>query len=263
MKIAIPSTMPDLSGTVEHKLGTAAHLLVVETDDMSFEALDGPPRSSGPGAGVQAVSLVVGMGAQVLLVGHIAPHIANALEKQGIEVVSQVSGSVAEAVADYMGARSSSSGLEYNESQAGQSSARGEWGEALVRGLRQFHSLLPRLVGVILLLGLFRGFVPEQALLSLFSGSILYDSVWGVCLGSVMAGNPVNSYVIGKSLLDAGVGLAGAVALMLAWVNVGVIQMPAESAALGLRFALVRNLAGFAVAVIMSLVVLLWAGGGA
>ncbi len=80
-------------------------------------------------------------------------------------------------------------------------------------------------------------------------------------MGSILAGNPVNSYVIGESLLNFGVGVAGAMALMLTWVNVGVIQMPAEAAALGWRFTLLRNGVGFVVAVLMALCVGLWAGG--
>ena len=130
------------------------------------------------------------------------------------------------------------------------------------RGVRQFQTLLPRLVGVVLLLGLFRGFVSKQTLLALFSGTAVFDSLWGGVLGSLLAGNPVNSYVIGDGLLDAGVGMAAVTALMLAWVNVGIIQLPAESAALGRRFAVVRNLAGFVMAVLMSLTVLFWKGGG-
>ncbi len=260
MKIAIPSTTPDLSGKVEQKLGTAAYLLLVETKDMSFTAIDGPPRSSGPGAGIQAMSLVVGLGAEAILVGHIAPHIASVLEKKGIDIVMRVSGSVAEAVADYMQVRLSGSG---QKPQNVQPETQGEWAGALAKGLRQFYSLVPLLVGVILLLGLFQGFVSTKTLLALFSGSALQDSFLGAAIGSVLAGNPINSYVIGKSLLSVGVGLSGVAALMLAWVNVGLIQIPAESAALGLRFALVRNLAGFALAILMALIVSVCAGGGA
>lgn len=263
MKIAIPSTRPDLTGTVESKLGMAAYLLVVETDDMSFEAVNGPPRASGPGAGVAAVSLVVNKGARVLLVGYIAPHIAAVLKKQGIEVVVRVSGPVTEAVTDYLGAHSLAGEGGRDGGQANQSPTSGQWTEALGRGWRQLYSLLPRLVGVILLLGLFRGWVSEQALFSLFPESSFYGSLWGACLGSVLAGNPVNSYVIGKGLLGAGVGLSAVTALMLAWVSVGVIQLPAEAAALGVRFTVVRNAAGFVMAVILSLVVLLWNGAGA
>ena len=262
MKIAVPSTEPNLDGMVENKMGIAAHLLVIETDDMSFEVLDGPPRSSRSGAGVQAVSQVMDMGAKVILVGYISPHIASILAEQGIEIVTQISGSVVKAVTNYMGSQSPNSKLKNDEPKSGKSASQDQWITAMGMGLRQFQSFLPLLIGVILLLGLFQGFVSKQALLSLFSGSALHDSFWGACLGSVMAGNPVNSYVIGKSLLSIGVGLSGVTALMLTWVNVGLIQLPVESKTLGIRFALVRNIAAFIVAVIMSFIVVWFAGGG-
>lgn len=59
--------------------------------------------------------------------------------------------------------------------------------------------------------------------------------------------------MLGKGLLIAGVGPCGVTALMLAWVSVGVIQLPAESAVLGARFALVRNLAAFVMTGILSM----------
>ncbi len=260
MKIAVPSTSPDLTGTVEPRLGMAAWLLVIDTEDMSFEAVKGPPRSSGPGAGVMAISLAVNLGAEVLLLGYVAQHIAGPLEKRGIRVISGISGPVKDAVSAYL--ESLTEVVEAKENAKDSSSQRGEWQEALRKGMRQFQVLLPRLVGVVLLLGLFRGFVSEKNLLSLFPGTPFLDSLWGGVLGSLLAGNPVNSYVIGEGLLDAGVGLAAVTALMLAWVNVGIIQLPAESAALGRRFAVVRNLAGFVMAVLISLTVFLWDGGG-
>ena len=175
MKIAVPSTRPDLEGAVASRLGTARHLLVIETDDMSFDVLDGPPRSSGPGAGVMAVSLVVNMGARVILVGHVAGHIVDTLKKQGIEVVTEVTGPVVEAVNDYLGACSV-------QGEAGEKSVSADdspgsdvpsglatmWGDALKKGMRQLYALLPRLVGVILVLGLVRGFVSQEILFSLF-----------------------------------------------------------------------------------------------
>ena len=261
MKIGIPSTMPDLSGMVENKLGNAAHLLVIETDDMSYKVMDGPSGSAELGSGVYAVSLIVDMGAKVILVGYVAPYIANVLERQGIEIVTRISGSVSRAVTEYIESQQTPR-LENKELVSVQLGEQKLWIDAFGRGLRQFRSFLPPLVGVILLLGLFRGFVPEQALLSMFSGSALYDSFWGACMGSIFAGNPVNSYVIGKSLFSAGVDMAGITALMLAWVNVGLIQMPAESKSLGLGFVLIRNFAGFVVIVIMCSVLFLLAGGG-
>jgi len=264
MKIAIPSNRPSLEGTVAHKLGTAAHLLVIDTKDMSFEAVDGPPKGSGPGAGVMIMSLAVEMGADALLVGHLAPHIIKALEKQGVDVVDRVSGLVSEAVAEYMASLKGSDTKEDFSSEK-ESSSREEWGEAVRKAGGQMATMIPRLVGVVLLLGLFRGFVTDDMLFSLFTASPLLDSMMGAALGSILVGNPINSYVIGDSLIHAGVGVAGATALMLAWVSVGILQFPIESEALGKRFAVVRNGAAFVVAAAMGLVLSLllgaWGGG--
>jgi len=253
MKIAIASTTPDLSGNVEHKLGTAAFILVIETDDMTFEVLNGPPSSSGSGAGVQMVSLVMNMDSQAILVGFMSPHIAEVVSSQGIEVIDRVDGSVADVVEKFILSRTAPPRQEEVEPLPAENVSVITWSEAISKTGRQFLALFPLLVAVILLLGLFQGFVSEQTLLSFFSGSNVQDSFLGACIGSLMAGNPINSYVIGESLQKAGVGLPGAAALMLAWVSVGFIQLPAEATALGWRFALVRNLSGFAMAAIMAL----------
>jgi hypothetical protein len=101
--------------------------------------------------------------------------------------------------------------------------------------------MLPILVGVVLLLGLFHSLVPGEILASLFSSNTILNTLWGACFGSILAGNPVNSYVIGGELLDRGVSLLAVTALLITWVTVGLVQLPAEMAALGRRFALVRN----------------------
>lgn len=253
MKIAIPSSAPDLSGRVEQKLGAANYLLVIETDDMTFEAMAGPSQSSDAGAGIQALSLVLNMGAEVVLADHIAPHIAGVLETEGITVINRTQGQVTDVVEAYMRAQQPDAETQNRGGEKEQAIFQITWMEALNRGRRQFLSLLPMLLGVIFLLGLFQAFISQEALLAFFSKFLLQDILLGAFLGSVLAGNPVNSYVIGSTILESGVGLAAVTALMMSWVNVGIIQLPAEAASLGWRFTLVRNLAGFAAAVITAL----------
>ena len=108
--------------------------------------------------------------------------------------------------------------------------------------------ILPILLGVILLVGLFKTFVTPDWISSIFTGKPLTDSFFGALAGSVLAGNPVNSYVLGKGLLDLEVGLIGVTAFILTWVTVGLVQFPAELAALGLRFALARAAVAFILA---------------
>lgn len=117
------------------------------------------------------------------------------------------------------------------------------------KAMRQMTVMLPVLLGVVLLVGLFQTFVSEAWMSSLFAGRPLSDAFVGAVFGSVLAGNPVNSYVIGKGLLEVGVGLAGVTGFILTWVTVGVVQVPAEVAALGLRFALARAAVAFALSI--------------
>ncbi len=258
MKIVIPSNSPDMEGTVASKLGTAPYVLIIETDDMSFEVKDGPPQSSGTGAGVAVISLAVSLKADALIVGYVAPHIVNAMKKQSIDIVIGVSGPVSEVLSAYLDEPVDDSTEENTEQDE---TGSGQWKEAFKKGVGQFYNMLPRLLGVILLLGLFKSFVSQQVLLSLFSGSYLKDILIGAGLGSILVGNPINSYVIAESLLNSGVTQAGAMALMMTWVNVGIIQLPVEAQALGWRFALVRNITAFGVTIFLSIVFAVWQRG--
>lgn len=121
------------------------------------------------------------------------------------------------------------------------------------KAVRSFISVLPILLGVILLLGLFRTVVPKEMISSVFTGNMLGDTVIGALAGSVLAGNPITSYIIGGELLTDGVSLFAVTAFIVAWVTVGVVQYPAEAGILGKRFATVRNLVSFVLAILVSI----------
>jgi predicted Fe-Mo cluster-binding NifX family protein len=252
MKIAIPANAPDLGARVENRLGTAPYLLVIDLDDLSFEAVAGPSATGGPGAGIEAISIVTGMGAEAILAGFISPHIALTLEEKGVVVITPVVGSVMDAIEKYrQGVRARMTG---RPQQPGVQ-------VAFRKALRQFFSIIPVLIGVVLLVGLFRGFVSRNLLLTIFSGNVFQDTLWGACIGSLLSGNPVNSYVVAETLLKMGVSLFGAAALMLTWVNVGLLQLPVEISALGSRFALSRAIAAFLMAIVVSILTVIFSGG--
>jgi predicted Fe-Mo cluster-binding NifX family protein len=257
MKIAIPANAPELDAVVEKRLGTAAYLLVVDLDDMSFEAVAGPSPSAGPGAGIEAVSIVLNMGAKAILSGFISPYIASTLEKNGIAVITPVGGRVTDVIEKYkQGAFVQPSSLKMAPARAIPPLR-----PAFQKAARQFISILPFLTGVVLLVGLFRGFVSRELLMTIFSGHVIQDTLWGACLGSIFTGNPANSYVVGETLLNMGASLFGAAALMMTWVNVGVLQLPAEISALGARFAIVRLVAAFLMAIFVSILTVVLTGG--
>ncbi len=119
--------------------------------------------------------------------------------------------------------------------------------------IKSFGTTLPMLLGVILLLGLFSVFVTSEMISSVFTGELLRDTVIGSLIGSISAGNPIISYIIGGELLKEQVSLFAVAAFIVAWVTVGVLQFPAEAAILGKRFAIARNILGFILAIVVSI----------
>ncbi|MBN2566760.1 hypothetical protein JXB02_01585 [Candidatus Woesearchaeota archaeon] len=113
------------------------------------------------------------------------------------------------------------------------------------RAGRQFGRLLVPTALTVLAIALLLTIIPRDRLVSLFWGEPFADALIGSALGSVLAGNPVTSYVIGGEMLGKGIGIIAVTSFMLAWVTVGIITLPAEAVALGRRFALMRNAGAF------------------
>ena len=124
---------------------------------------------------------------------------------------------------------------------------------AFFKAFKSFATSLPIILGVILVLGLFRAFVSVQTLSTMFTGELLRDTVIGALIGSIFAGNAVNSYIIGGELVKENVSLIAITSFLVAWVTVGIIQFPAEATLLGRRFACVRNILGYILAILVSI----------
>lgn len=120
------------------------------------------------------------------------------------------------------------------------------------KALKSFGAMLPMLLGVTLLLGLFQTFVSKELISSVFTGDLLRDTAIGAMIGSISAGNPIISYIIGGELLKQQVSLLAVTSFMVAWVTVGVIQLPAEALILGRRFAIARNIISFILSILVS-----------
>lgn len=113
---------------------------------------------------------------------------------------------------------------------------------SIIQSVKSFGNIMPMLIGVVLLMGLFETYVTEDMLKSIFSGNTLSDTFIGTFVGGVSVGNPVVSYILGGELLSNGISLYAVTAFILSWVTLGVIQLPLEWQLFGRRFTVVRNL---------------------
>ncbi|MBW2114924.1 MAG: NifB/NifX family molybdenum-iron cluster-binding protein [Deltaproteobacteria bacterium] len=234
MKIAVAANGPDLDAEIGHRLGLSPYLIVIDLNTMDFEAVSISFDGTGAGAGIGAVAIALEKNACAILAGYVSPAIAKPLLEHNVEIFTSVSGSVRDAIEGYRKGELRNS--VYVSEATGKDARRdkADMAHALKRTARQFASMLPLLVGVILLVGLFQAFISKEVLFSIFSGQPFFDTFLGASFGSISAGNPVSPYAV--------------TALIVTWVTVGIVQLPAEIAALGWRFALSRNLTAFILA---------------
>jgi predicted Fe-Mo cluster-binding NifX family protein len=105
MKIAVTAANPSLDATIDPRFGRCPYFLIVETDDMRFEAVANPSLSLGGGAGIQAAQLMAEKGVRHVLTGNCGPKAYQTLSAAGIGVIVGCSGAVRNAIAEFTAGR--------------------------------------------------------------------------------------------------------------------------------------------------------------
>ena len=126
--------------------------------------------------------------------------------------------------------------------------------EALIKSAKSLYQTLPILIGAILLVSLANALIPKTFYSTVFRNNIFLDPFIGSAIGSILAGSPITSYIIGGELLKQGISLVAVTAFLVAWVTVGMVQLPAESVMLGKKFAVVRNITAFLFSIIVAII---------
>ncbi len=101
MKIAVSSSGNDLDSQVDPRFGRCAYFVIVETDDMGFEAFENGSIALGGGAGIQAGQFVASKGAKAVITGNVGPNAVQTLSAAGVETFVGQSGTVREAIERY------------------------------------------------------------------------------------------------------------------------------------------------------------------
>jgi len=132
--------------------------------------------------------------------------------------------------------------------------------QSIIKAIRGLWNAFPMILGTILLISLISVLIPKSFYTAIFSKNLFLDPVIGSLIGSVSAGNPITSYIFGGEMLKQGISLLAVTAFLITWVTVGIIQLPAESAILGKKFALLRNLSAFVLSIIIAIITILILG---
>ncbi|MBN2577795.1 MAG: NifB/NifX family molybdenum-iron cluster-binding protein [Pirellulales bacterium] len=119
MKVIVSAQGPKIDSLIDPRFGRARYFLLVDTDTRECSAHDNAQNLNAPqGAGIQAAQNVARLGAEAVLTGHVGPKAFAALQAAGITVHTGVSGTVQQAVEQFV-----SGGLP----SAGKADVEGHW----------------------------------------------------------------------------------------------------------------------------------------
>lgn len=114
--------------------------------------------------------------------------------------------------------------------------------------------MLPAVLLVIVLIGLFLGFVSPSLISRILGNSSgLLGIAIAASLGSVMFIPAILAFPMGASLLQSGASVMSVAAFITTLTMVGFIFIPIEVSELGKRFTLIRNGFSFIAAIIIAI----------
>ena len=79
--------------------------------------------------------------------------------------------------------------------------------ESIIKATRSLGKSLPLILGTILLVSLLTTIIPKSFYINAFNKNIVLDSFIGVIIGSISAGTPIISYILGGEMLKQGISL--------------------------------------------------------
>jgi len=99
MKIAVTSQGTELSSPVDPRFGRAQYFPIFDTETDAVSVCDNNQNLNAPqGAGIQAARTVVEQGAQAVLTGNVGPKAFATLQAAGVEVFTEATGTVRQAL---------------------------------------------------------------------------------------------------------------------------------------------------------------------
>ncbi len=125
--------------------------------------------------------------------------------------------------------------------------------DSAYQSARNLWNAIPLILAILLLISFLSQILTPEFYQKIFTGSFI-DPLIGSIIGSISAGGPVISYIIGGEMLKQGVSLIAVTAFIISWVSVGVVTFPFEAKYLGKKFAFTRNLLSFIFSIIVAIV---------
>jgi len=98
MKVAVSAVGDNLDTRVDPRFGRCGYFIIVETDDLSFQAFENANAALQRSAGIQSASFVASSGAGAVLTGNCGPKAMDVLNAGGIEIYTGQTGNVRDVI---------------------------------------------------------------------------------------------------------------------------------------------------------------------
>lgn len=102
MKICVTAIGNTLDAPIDPRVGRATYFIIVDSENMDFEAIPNSAEDSISDAGVQAVQKIGRKRVDVLITGNVGPNAFRALASAGIRIVADADGTVRQVVEEYL-----------------------------------------------------------------------------------------------------------------------------------------------------------------
>ncbi|WP_099210078.1 permease [Thermococcus henrietii] len=126
--------------------------------------------------------------------------------------------------------------------------------QALKVSVKFFVRILPTMLAIILIIGLMSGFVPPKTISRVVGREAGFIGVLTVAvLGAILQIPSLIAFPLAASLLNMGASLTSVAVFITTLTMIGFVTLPLEIKILGKRFALLRNVLSFVIAILIGL----------
>jgi predicted Fe-Mo cluster-binding NifX family protein len=101
LRIAITASGPTLEAEVDPRFGRCQYFIIVNPETLEFETLENTSAMASGGAGISTGQMIARKGVEAVLTGNCGPNAYQVLSAAGLQVITNVSGTVKDAIEEY------------------------------------------------------------------------------------------------------------------------------------------------------------------
>ncbi len=127
--------------------------------------------------------------------------------------------------------------------------------KSLKIAMMSFIKMLPMLIIIIIIIGLTLGFLPAKTISNILGSKTgVLGIIFTGIFGAILQIPALMAFPLSASLLEKGASITVIATFIMTLTMVGILTLPLEIKELGKKFAILRNIFSFIIAIIIALI---------